>query len=91
MIGFRNMFNGTTGDKDITINRFGDPIFNGATVNVKNQWFDALTARLGYGWSPAWLMYFQGGAVWSEVKAEITNLGWCLVVLGICNQRWRFL
>ena len=85
VIGFRNMFNGTTGDKDITINRFGDPIFNGATVNVKNQWFDALTARLGYAWSPAWLMYFQGGAVWSEVKAEITSLGG-VGGFSICNQ-----
>jgi outer membrane immunogenic protein len=85
VLGFRNMFNGTTGDKDITINRFGDPIFDGATVNLKNQWFDALTARLGYAWSPAWLMYFQGGAVWSEVKAEITSLGG-VGGFSICNQ-----
>jgi outer membrane immunogenic protein len=65
VIGVRNMFNGTTGNKDITINRFGDPIFDGATVNLKNQWFDALTGRVGYVWSPAWLLYAQGGAVWS--------------------------
>ena len=79
VIGIRNMFNGTTGGKDITINRFGDPIFDGATVNIKNQWFDALTARLGYAWSPTWLLYFQGGAVWSHVKAEIVSgpLGFC--------------
>ena len=75
VIGFRNMFNGTTGDKDITINRFGDPIFDGATVNLKNQWFDALTARLGYAARPTWLLYLQGGAVWSKVEATITNFG----------------
>ena len=81
VIGFRNMFNGTTGDKDITINRFGDPIFDGATVNLKNQWFDALTARLGYAWSPTWLMYGQGGAVWSKVKADDHQSSVVLVVL----------
>ena len=86
VIGFRNMFNGTSGGgKTVTLNGFSDEAFNNATVNFSNQWFDALTARLGYGWSPAWLMYFQGGAVWSEVKAEITNLGG-VGGFGICNQ-----
>ena len=79
VIGFRNMFNGTSGGgKTVTINGVNgvvDPAFNGATVNFSNQWFDALTARLGYAWSPAWLMYFQGGAVWSKAKAEITGFG----------------
>jgi outer membrane immunogenic protein len=76
VIGFRNMFNGTSGGgKDITINRFGDPIFNNATVSVKNQWFDALTGRLGYAWSPTWLMYGQGGAVWSKVEATLNSFG----------------
>ena len=80
VLGIRNMFNGTTGSKDITINRFGDPIFDGATVNLKNQWFDALTGRVGYAWSPAWLIYGQGGVVWANVKAQITSGG-----LGFCN------
>jgi outer membrane immunogenic protein len=86
VIGIRNMFNGTTGDKDITINRFGDPIFDGATVNLKNQWFDALTGRIGYSWTPTWLLYAQGGVVWSHVKAEITGFGggFCGVV-GNCD------
>ena len=75
VIGIRNMFNGTTGSEDININRFGDPIFNNATVNIKNTWFDALTARLGYAWSPTWLLYFQGGAVWGNVRAEINGFG----------------
>ena len=76
VIGFRNMFNGTSGGgKTVTINGFSDEAFNNATVNFSNQWFDALTARLGYAWGPAWLMYFQGGAVWSKAKAEITGFG----------------
>src|SRR5262245_41659283 len=79
VIGIRNMFNGTTGGKDFTINA-GDPIFNGATVNVKTQWFDALTGRIGYAWTPTWLLYGQGGVVWANVKAEITSGG-----LGFCN------
>jgi outer membrane immunogenic protein len=81
VIGFRNMFNGTTGSEDININRFGDPIFQNATVNIKNTWFDALTGRLGYAWSPTWLLYGQGGAVWGNVKAEINGFGG-----GFCNN-----
>ena len=75
VIGIRNMFNGTTGNKDITFHRFGDPLFDGATVNFKNQWFDALTGRIGYAWTPTWLLYAQGGAVWSRVQAQITGFG----------------
>ena len=76
VIGFRNMFNGTSGGgKTVTLNGFQDRAFDNATVNFSNQWFDALTARLGYAWGPAWLMYFQGGAVWSKAKAEITGFG----------------
>ena len=66
------MFNGTTGDKDITINRFGDPIFDGATVNLKNQWFDALTGRIGYAVAPNWLLYGQGGVAWINHSANLT-------------------
>ncbi|MGC1940874.1 MAG: outer membrane beta-barrel protein, partial [Pseudolabrys sp.] len=86
VIGFRNMFNGTSGGgKTVTIDGFSDAAFNGATVNFSNQWFDALTARLGYAWSPAWLMYFQGGAVWSKAKAEITGFGNNFDGRNICN------
>jgi len=76
VIGFRNMFNGTSGGgKTVTLNGFSDEAFNNATVNFSNQWFDALTARLGYAVAPTWLLYFQGGAVWSKAKAEITGFG----------------
>jgi outer membrane immunogenic protein len=85
VIGIRNMFNGTTGSEDININRFGDPIFDGARVNIKNTWFDALTARLGYAWSPTWLLYFQGGAVWGNVKAELTGVGTGFFGFDVCS------
>ena len=35
------------------------------------RWFDALTGRIGYSWQPNSLLYFQGGAVWSRVEADI--------------------
>jgi outer membrane immunogenic protein len=81
VIGIRNMFNGTSLSKDVTLNGFGDRAFDNATLNFKHQWFDALTGRLGYSWTPAWLIYGQGGVVWSKVKAEITGFGG-----GFCGQ-----
>ena len=80
VIGIRNMFNGTTGSEDININRFNDPVFNNATLNIKNTWFDARTGRVGYAWSPAGLLYAPGGVVWANVKAEINGFGG-----GFCN------
>ena len=35
------------------------------------RWFDALTGRIGYSWQPNSLLYFQGGAVWSRIEADI--------------------
>ena len=35
------------------------------------QWFDALTGRIGYSWQPNSLLYFQGGAVWARVQADL--------------------
>ena len=91
VIGFRNMFNGTSGGgKTVTLNGFSDRAFDNATVNFSNQWFDALTARLGYAWGPAWLMYFQGGAVWSEGKAEITGFGGTRNGVQICGNNFGF-
>jgi outer membrane immunogenic protein len=91
VIGFRNMFNGTSGGgRTVTLNGFSDEAFNGATVNFRNQWFDALTGRLGYSWSPAWLTYFQGGAVWSKAKAEITGFGGVNGGVPICGNDFGF-
>jgi len=72
VIGFRNMFDGTTNHRDRTFS-FVTPTGTGvATTDFHNRWFDALTGRIGYSWASPWLVYFQGGAVWSRVTADVT-------------------
>ncbi len=44
-------------------------------ANFNNQWFDTLTARLGYAVAPAWLLYFQGGAAWGHTSTNVTFNG----------------
>ena len=46
-----------------------------AVVNFNNQWFDTLTARLGYAVVPNWLLYFQGGAAWGHTSTNVTLNG----------------
>jgi outer membrane immunogenic protein len=65
------MFDGTTNgrDRDFTVTTaLGTAT---GTADFHNRWFDALTGRVGYSWGPG-LLYFQGGAVWSRVEADIT-------------------
>jgi len=71
VIGFRNMFDGTTNhrSRDFTITTPAGTATG--TAEFHNRWFDALTGRVGYSWGPG-LLYFQGGAVWSRVEADIT-------------------
>jgi outer membrane immunogenic protein len=68
VIGFRNMFDGTTNSRDRTF-AFADV---SGTAEFHNRWFDALTGRIGYSWQSPYLIYFQGGAVWSRVEADLT-------------------
>ena len=42
----------------------------GAVVNFNNQWFDTLTARIGYSFAAPWLFYFQGGGAWSHTSTD---------------------
>ena len=72
VIGFRNMFDGTSLSRDRT---FVDGLGNVATVNFHNNWFDTLTGRLGYSWAPSWLLYGQGGVAWAKNSADITING----------------
>jgi outer membrane immunogenic protein len=44
-------------------------------ANFNNQWFDTLTARLGYAVQPGWLLYFQGGAAWGHTSTNVTFNG----------------
>jgi len=71
VIGFRNMFDGTTNhrSRDFTITTPGGTATGHA--ELKNRWFDALTGRIGYSFASPWLVYFQGGGVWSRVEANI--------------------
>jgi outer membrane immunogenic protein len=73
VIGFRNMFDGTTNHRDAAVS-FVTPTgaIGTATADFHNRWFDALTGRIGYSWQWPWLVYLQGGAVWSRVTADIT-------------------
>ena len=72
VIGFRNMFDGTTNSRDRTFAIITqlEPTATG-TAEFHNRWFDALTGRIGYSWQPNSLLYFQGGAVWSRVEADL--------------------
>ncbi len=72
VIGFRNMFDGTSNDKSGTIG--GGPLAGGV-VNFNNRWFDTLTARIGYAVQPTWLLYFQGGAAWADTSTNVTFAG----------------
>ena len=71
VLGFRNMFDGTTNhrSRDFTVTTATGTATG--TVDFHNRWFDALTGRVGYSWAPPWLLYFQGGAVWSRVEANL--------------------
>ena len=68
VIGFRNMFDGTSNKRSGTINTLNGPV----VANFNNQWFDTLTGRLGYAVAPTWLLYFQGGAAWGHTSTNIT-------------------
>ena len=73
VIGFRNMFDGTTNSRErtFTVTGPGGLVSATGTAELKNRWFDALTGRIGYSWQPNSLLYFQGGAVWSRVEADL--------------------
>jgi len=71
VIGFRNMFDGTSNKRSGTIPGVGP--LAGDVVNFNNQWFDTLTGRIGYALQPAWLLYFQGGGAWAHTSTNITT------------------
>jgi outer membrane immunogenic protein len=72
VVGFRNMFDGTSNDRSRTI---GVGPLAGGVVNFNNQWFDTLTGRVGYAVAPAWLLYFQGGGAWAHTSTNVTFNG----------------
>ena len=72
VIGMRDMFDGTSNKKSGT---FATGPLAGDVANFNNQWFDTLTARLGYAVQPDWLLYFQGGGAWAQTSTNITAAG----------------
>src|SRR6188768_1821893 len=73
VIGIRNMFDGTSNSRERTFTITApSSIAVTGTSEIRNRWFDALTGRIGYSWQPNSLLYFQGGAVWSRVEADLT-------------------
>lgn len=72
VIGMRDMFDGTSNKKSGT---FATGPLAGDVANLNNQWFDTLTARLGYAVQPDWLLYFQGGGAWAQTSTNITAAG----------------
>ena len=84
VIGFRNMFDGTTNSRDRAFNvvdATGAVVATGS-ADLSMRWFDALTGRIGYSWQPNSLLYFQGGAVWSRVEADLFLTDGVTVVAG---------
>ena len=71
VIGIRNMFDGTTNSRDRTFTVTTATGTATGAAEFHNRWFDALTGRIGYSWQPNSLLYFQGGAVWSRVEADL--------------------
>jgi outer membrane immunogenic protein len=84
VIGFRNMFDGTSLRRDRDLG-FLDPSLAGFQVHTKTNWFDTLTARVGYSIAPGWLLYGQGGGAWANAQANVTFAG--LATQGVSNTR----
>jgi outer membrane immunogenic protein len=89
VIGFRNMFDGTTLNRDRT---FVDGLGNTATVNFHNNWFDTLTGRLGYSWGQfagtGWMIYGQGGVAWAKNSADVTLNGFDIGSVSRTRTGW---
>ena len=60
----------------------------GAVVNFNNQWFDTLTARIGYSFAAPWSFYFQGGGAWSHTSTDATLAGVALGQTSKTGSGW---
>ena len=66
VIGIRNLINWS----DLS---FNSTLAAGGSIDVKNNWVDLLTGRLGYAVQPNWLLYFQGGGAWTHGTVQQFN------------------
>jgi outer membrane immunogenic protein len=72
VIGFRDMFDATSNKRSSAF--LAGPLA-GDVVDFKNQWFNALTGRLGYAFAPTSLVYVQGGAAWAHTRTDVIVSG----------------
>ena len=75
VFGIRDMFDGSNLSRGRTFSFPGTTPPVAGTVDFKNSWFDTLTGRIGYSFTPAWLWYFQGGAAWAKNSADVNING----------------
>ena len=85
VVGFRNMFDGTSNNRSGTI---ATGPLGGTVVNFNNQWFDTLTGRIGYSFTPAWLLYGQGGGAWAHASTNASLAGVPLGSTGNTRSGW---
>jgi len=85
VVGFRNMFDGTSNHRSGTI---ATGPLGGTVVNFNNQWFDTLTGRIGYSFTPAWLLYGQGGGAWAHASTNATFAGLSIGSTGNTRSGW---
>jgi outer membrane immunogenic protein len=71
VIGFRDMFDGTSLRRDRTLG-FVNNNLEGVQLHSRTNWFNTLTGRVGYSWMPGWLIYGQGGGAWANADANFT-------------------
>jgi outer membrane immunogenic protein len=72
VVGVRDMFDGASLRGGST---FVSGAFVGGTADSKTQWFNTLTARIGYTVWPSTLLYFQAGGAWTRTTQTISMAG----------------
>ena len=73
VIGFRNMFDGTTNQQRPDILIRNATRNRNSKADFHNRWFDALTGRIGYAWQPTRCSTFR--AARSGVVSRQNNCG----------------
>jgi outer membrane immunogenic protein len=74
VVGFRNMFDGTSLSRTRNLGTFVnfDESIGNLQLHTRTNWFDTLTGRIGYSFTPGWLIYGQGGGAWANAEANLT-------------------
>ena len=85
VIGIRDMFNWANVGRDRTfVDRFGNLV----STNTNGSWFNALTGRIGYAFTPNWLLYGQGGVAWINHRVDVNINGFDFGEFGKTRTGW---